>query len=92
MRSFLAYSVIRLGIFGVVWALLSLTGIYWLHTGIMAAVIAMLISILFLGRQRQAVAVELQERTSKRREKRLSAKTEAEIDAEEEDALISGRR
>lgn len=90
MRNYVLYSIIRLALFGGTWALLSflMPGVHWFFTGILAAVIAMLISILALGRLRQGVATNLEHSVEKRREKRRGTKTDAELDAEEEDSLL----
>ena len=90
MRNYVLYSVIRLALFVGVWALLYffMPGVHWLFTGTLAAVIAMLISILALGQLRQGVASNLEHSVEERREKKRSHKSDAELDAEEEDSLI----
>ena len=90
MRNYVLYSIIRLALFAGVWALLYflMPGVHWLFTGILAAVIAMLISILALGKLRQGVAVNLEHSVDARRDKRRDLKTEAELDAEAEDSLL----
>ncbi len=90
MRNYVLYSIIRLALFAGVWALLTflMPGVHWLFTGTLAAVIAMLISILALGKLRQGVAANLEHSVEARREKRRGTKTEAELDAEAEDDLI----
>lgn len=90
MRNYVLYSVIRLALFAGVWALLYflMPGVHWLFTGTLAAVIAMLISILALGKLRQGVASNLEHSVEKRREKKRGHKSDAELDAEEEDSLI----
>ena len=90
MRNYVLYSIIRLALFAGVWALLYflMPGVHWLFTGILAAVIAMLISILALGKLRQGVAANLEHSVDARRDKRRDLKTEAELDAEAEDSLL----
>ncbi len=90
MRSFLIYSAARLAIFGAVWWLLSFTGIHWMYSGILAAVVAMLISVLFLGKLRQALAINVQGRMRDRADKRRKRKTSSDLDAEAEDRDIDG--
>ncbi|ANP27031.1 hypothetical protein DAD186_04760 [Dermabacter vaginalis] len=90
MRNYVLYSIIRLALFAGVWALLYflMPGVHWFFTGILAAVIAMLISILALGELRQGVAANLEHSVEARRDKRRDLKTEAELDAEAEDSLL----
>lgn len=89
MRSFLIYAAARLTIFGAVWWLLSFTGIHWMYSGILAAVVAMLISVLFLGKLRQALAINVQGRMRDRADKRRKRKTPSDLDAEAEDRDIA---
>ena len=89
MRSFLIYAAARLTIFGAVWWLLSFTGILWMYSGILAAVVAMLISVLFLGKLRQALAINVQGRMRDRADKRRKRKTPSDLDAEAEDRDIA---
>lgn len=85
MRSILLYSAVRLALFALIWWLLSFTGIHWMFTGILAAVIAMLLSVLLLGRLRQSLALDMQEKIRTRNEKHRGHKSEADLDAEDED-------
>ena len=89
MRSFLIYAAARLTIFGAVWWLLSFTGIHWMYSGILAAVVAMLISVLFLGKLRQALAINVQGRMRDRADKRRKRKTPSDLDAEAEERDIA---
>lgn len=92
MRSFLIYSVVRLAIFAAVWFLLSFTGIHWMFTGVLAAVVAMLISVLFLGKLRQRLAIDVQGRVQDRAKKRQGRKSEYDLDADAEDSVIDSAR
>lgn len=92
MRSILLYTVLRLGLFFGIWALLSLTGIHWMFTGILAAVIAMLISVLALSRIRQSVALRLEKTVARTAEKSAEKTSDTDLDAEEEDAIIDATR
>lgn len=93
MRSALLFSALRLAIFAVVWFLLTLLmpDAAWFWTGILAAVIAMLISIPLLGQQRQALAETLEQKNEKRQERRARARSASEADADEEDALLDAK-
>ena len=57
MRPFLLYAVIRLGLWVLIWWLLTLMGVGLMLAGVLAALLAMLISILFLDRLRDAAAM-----------------------------------
>lgn len=92
MRSFLIYSVVRLAIFAAVWFMLSFTGIHWMFTGVLAAVVAMLISVLFLGKLRQRLAIDVQGRVQDRAKKRQGRKSEYDLDADAEDSVIDSAR
>ena len=92
MRSFLLYSLARIALFVLVFWLLLFTEIHWMFAGILAAVIAMLISILALGRLRQAAATDVQQGVRRRVERGRLKKSDAEHDAEEEDAIIEQPR
>src|SRR5690606_6096649 len=86
MRPVLLYSVLRLGLFLLVWAALLFAGMHYLLAGAVAALIAMLLSILLLRGPREGAAQRWQEADEARRERR--AGTAADEDAEEEDALL----
>lgn len=98
MRSILLFSLLRLAVFAVAWFLLAvlMPSVPWIWTGILAAVIAMLVSILLLGKQRQQVTEEMQRRGAERRakaEKKRAAgrRSVADEDAEAEDAVMDAR-
>lgn len=88
MRHYFVYTVVRIALFFAVWGLLTFTGIHWLFTGILAAVIAMLISILALSGMRQSVAIDLEESAKERAKKREGKKTRSALDAEAEDTAL----
>lgn len=85
MRDVLLYSVLRLALFGLVWWLLALAGFGIYMAGIIAALIAMLISILFLRRPREQAARRWQEADERRREQKARTR---DRDADEEDELL----
>lgn len=85
MRSFLLYAVIRLGLWAAVWWILVQVGIGVMLAGVLAALIAMLLSIVFLDRLREAAA----QRWKAADERRAARKAdEVDEDAEYEDHLL----
>lgn len=87
MRHFLLYAVIRLGLWGLIWWALTLFGVGVMLAGVLAALIAMLLSILFLDRLRNAAAMRWKAADERRAERRGPAVDE---DAEYEDAMLDG--
>lgn len=85
MRPFLVYAVIRLGLWVLIWWLLTLMGVGLMLAGVLAALLAMLISILFLDRLRDAAARRWKAADERRAERRGQAVDE---DAEFEDSLL----
>lgn len=85
MRHFLLYAVIRLGLWAVIWWALTLLGVGVALAGVLAALIAMLISILFLERLRNAAAMRWKAADERRAERRGA---DVDEDAEYEDALL----
>ena len=85
MRPFLIYAVVRLGLWALLWWVLSLSGLGVVLAGVLAALIAMLLSILFLDRLRDAAAQRWKAADERRAERRS---TEADEDAEYEDGLL----
>lgn len=85
MRPFLIYAVVRLGLWALLWWVLSLSGLGVVLAGVLAALIAMLLSILFLDRLRDAAAQRWKAADERRAERRS---TEADGDAEYEDGLL----
>ena len=85
MRHFLLYAVVRLCLWAVLWWVLTLFDVGVVLAGVLAALIAMLLSILFLDRLRGAAAMRWKaadERRARRRE------GEIDEDAEYEDSLL----
>lgn len=82
MRAWVLYSLLRLGIFAAAFALLYwlLPQSLWWLAAICAALIALSLSYIFLGRLRDRVTTDLAERAAARRAGR------ADPDAEAEDA------
>lgn len=96
MRSFLLYAVIRLGLWAAVWWLLVQVGIGVMLAGVLGALIAMLLSILFLDRLRDGAAQRWKaadERRAARRADKVDEDEEYEdhlLDDAEEQAHTSG--
>lgn len=86
MRQFLLYAVLRLGLWIALWWLLTLVGVGVMLAGVLAALIAMLLSILFLDRMRDAAAMRWKAADERRREKRGE---QVDEDAEYEDGLFA---
>ena len=86
MRQFLLYAVVRLGMWALLWWLLTLAGVGVMLAGVLAALIAMLISILFLDRLRDGAAMRWKDAHERRVERRGEVVDE---DAEYEDGLFA---
>ena len=65
MRSWLIYALVRLGVFVVTLGVLLLVGAGWIPGAIFATLIALVISIMFLGPLRESVARDMQHRVEK---------------------------
>ena len=83
MRSWILYSVIRIGIFAAAFALLFwlLGGEFWWLAAICAALIALCLSYIFLNGMRQRVAADLAARVHRPAKR-------SDVDAEVEDAAV----
>ncbi|MEE1618156.1 DUF4229 domain-containing protein [Brachybacterium sp. J153] len=85
MRNVLGYALIRIALWLVLWYLLALAGVGVMLAGVLAVLIAMMISFLFLGRVRENAAAGLQAADEARVERRGPVRDE---DAEAEDAAL----
>ncbi|MDN5820000.1 MAG: DUF4229 domain-containing protein [Brachybacterium sp.] len=85
MRPFLFYAVVRLGLWVLLWWVLTLFGLGVLLAGVLAALISMLLSILFLDRLRDAAALRWKAADERRAERRSA---DVDEDAEYEDTLL----
>jgi membrane protein implicated in regulation of membrane protease activity len=65
VKPWLAYSLVRVGLFAGVFALLMLAGIAWWLAAIIAAVISLCVAYLFFGKLRDAVARDIVERRAR---------------------------
>ncbi|MFZ2963480.1 MAG: DUF4229 domain-containing protein [Rhodoglobus sp.] len=59
MKPWVLYSLVRIGLFAVVFALLLLTPIPWWLSAVIAAVIGLCVAYIFFGRLRDAVALDI---------------------------------
>jgi len=82
MTPWVRYSIIRIGLFAVLFALLMVTGIEWWISALVATVMAFSISYIFFVRQRDALARDL----ARRVERKNSSDDDA---AAEDDAIAS---
>ena len=62
MKPWVTYSLLRLGLFAAVFALLMLLNVEWWLSAILAAVIGLCVSYIFFGRLRDAVALDIARR------------------------------
>lgn len=85
MRDFLLYAVIRLGLWALIWWVLTLVDVGVMLAGVLAAFLAMLISILFLDRLRQGAAMRWKAADERRAQRRGA---DVDEDAEYEDSLL----
>ncbi|HIY23122.1 MAG TPA: DUF4229 domain-containing protein [Candidatus Brachybacterium merdigallinarum] len=85
MGRVLGYAVLRILMWLVLWYLLVLAGLGVYIAGVLAVLIAMMLSFLLLGRTRRRAAEGLQEVDERRRARRGP---EVDEDAESEDALL----
>lgn len=85
MRHFLLYAVLRLGLWALIWWLLTLMHVGVMLAGVLAALIAMLLSILFLDRFRSAAALRWKAADERRAERRGPVHDE---DADYEDSVL----
>ena len=65
MKPWLAYSLLRLGVFAVVFALLMVANVPWWLSAIIAAVIGLCVGYIFFGRLRDAVALDIAARRAR---------------------------
>src|SRR5690625_5962446 len=70
MRDMVLYGVLRLALWAVIWWLLTVAGMGVILAGVLAALIAMLISILALNRLRDSAAMRWKEADDRRRERK----------------------
>ena len=62
MKPWVAYSLVRIGIFALAFAVLMLVGVEWWLAAILAAVIGLCVAYIFFGKLRDAVALDIVKR------------------------------
>lgn len=65
MKPWLAYSLVRVGVFAVIFAVLMLANVTWWLSAIIAAVVGLCIGYIFFGRLRDKVALDIAERRAR---------------------------
>jgi tetrahydromethanopterin S-methyltransferase subunit C len=65
VKPWLAYSLLRVGVFAVAFAALMLANVPWWLSAIIAAVIGLCVGYIFFGRLRNAVAVDIADRRAR---------------------------
>ena len=65
MKPWVAYSLLRLGVFAVVFALLMVANVPWWLSAVIAAVIGLCVGYIFFGKLRDAVALDIVERRAR---------------------------
>lgn len=87
MRDFLVYTVLRLGLLALLWWVLYEVGVGFYLAGLLAVLIAFLVSAVVLRRPRDRAAGRLQEADERRRARKGPVR---DVDADEEDSLLDG--
>ena len=85
MSLWLRYSLIRLGIFSVIFFGLTSTGVVWWLAAIFATVISFTVSFLFFSKLRDQVAIDLAERIDKSKESDPESTIEDDISNSDDD-------
>lgn len=62
MKPWVAYSLIRVGAFAVVFAILMLAAVPWWLSAIIAATVGLCVAYIFFGKLRDAVALDIVQR------------------------------
>lgn len=65
MKPWVAYSLVRIGIFALALVVLMLVGVEWWLAAILAAVIGLCVAYIFFGKLRDAVALDIAERRAR---------------------------
>lgn len=84
MNAWIRYSLARLGIFGAVFALLSVVGITWWVSLIFATLISFTAGYVFFHRTREELASQLQKRRNTKQKQRVDDDALAEDSAQSE--------
>lgn len=73
MTPWVRYSLIRIGLFAALFAILMVAGIEWWISALVATVMAFSLSYIFFVRQRDALARDLAERVERKKQPDLDA-------------------
>ena len=65
MKPWVAYSLLRVGVFVVAFAVLMLANVPWWLSAVIAAVIGLCVGYIFFGRLRDRVALDIAERRTR---------------------------
>jgi hypothetical protein len=85
MTPWVRYSLIRIGLFAALFAILMVTGIEWWISALVATVMAFSLSYIFFVRQRDALARDLAARVERKKQPDLDAIAEDNIEGSEGD-------
>ena len=65
MKPWVAYSLVRVGVFALAFAVLMVANVPWWLSAIIAAIIGLCVGYIFFGRLRNAVALDIAERRAR---------------------------
>lgn len=83
MTRWISYTLIRLGLFGAIFAVLMVLGLEWWLSAILATIMAFSLAYIFFYRQRRELAEDLQARIERSRKPDLDSAIEDDaIDSE----------
>jgi hypothetical protein len=82
MTHWIRYSLIRIGLFGLVFAVLFTLGLEWWISALLATVIAFTVSYIFFAQQRDKLARDLAERAAQKKNLDPDAAVEDNLDSE----------
>jgi hypothetical protein len=86
MTPWVRYSLIRIGLFAAVFAILMVIGLEWWVSALLATVIAFSISYIFFVRQRDLLAEDLAKRVARSRKPDADSRAEDGVDESEGDS------
>jgi hypothetical protein len=82
MTHWIRYSLIRIGLFALIFALLFTLGLEWWVSALLATVIAFTVSYIFFAQQRDKLARDLAERTARKKNSDPDADVEDNLNSE----------
>ena len=65
MKPWVTYSLVRVGIFAAVFAILMLANVIWWLSAIIAATVGLCVGYIFFGKLREAVALDIVQRRAR---------------------------